>query len=544
MKSLPFLLQSLLLVGFCGCASHLATVKTKPARIPAALTGEEPLESARKDLAAVKHEQPLPSLGQDLIAAKLAYAVLEKQPEHGQARDIYNFAVARAVENVQQAKLEPWRRPTTVATEQGNFILTSPKPADSDHDPGRYDLVPADTLTIGGKFLKTRSTVIGIGAPLVALGRTENPRSRQEYSLRRIYAPITALLEFRGRRVDLELFDRFETERVSVGKYQATLGADFTAPIALGMAREHPEKLGFTRLLHPEQSTDTGRLVRLQPYDSKRIPVIFVHGLGDSPVTWAPMLNALQNDSQIRRRYQFWVYSYPSGYPYPYSAALFRQELDAVSRTFPDHKGIVLIGHSMGGLVSRLLVTDAGDKIWRYYFGKSPAETILPSESKKLFEGSFVFNHRPEIRRVIFISTPHRGSTLASNWIGRFGTKLVNIQKLGTALPPSIFSNIMVADPSAAELKHVPTSVDTLEPNDRFVREMNKFPIVSSVPFHTIEGDRGRGDAPNSSDGVVPYWSSHLDGARSELIVPSDHRAQRNPKAIAEVGRILKLHRD
>jgi pimeloyl-ACP methyl ester carboxylesterase len=522
----------------------LATVKTKPARLPTALPADEPLESARQYLTTAEHEQPLSSLGQDFLAAKIAYAVLEQRPKDGQARDVYNFAVARAVENVQQAKLEPWRRPTTVATEQGNFILTSSKPADSDHDPDRYDLIPADTLTIGGKFLKTRSTVAGIGAPLVAEGRTENPHSRKRYALHRIYAPITALLEFRGRRVDLELLDPFETERVSISKYQALLAADFTAPIALGMTREHPEKLGFTRLLHPEQSTDTGRLVRLQPYDSKRIPVIFVHGLGDSPVTWAPMVNTLQNDSQIRRRYQFWVYSYPSGYPYPYSAALFRQELDAVARTFPDHKGVVLIGHSMGGLVSRLLVTDAEDKIWRYYFGKPPATTILPSESRKLLEESLVFNHRPEIRRVIFISTPHRGSTLASNWIGRFGTKLVNIQKLGTALPPSIFSKMMVADPSAAELKHVPTSVDTLEPNDRFVREMNKFPIVSSVPFHTIEGDRGRGDAPNSSDGVVPYWSSHLNGAQSELIVPSDHRAQRNPKAIAEVCRILKLHRD
>ena len=66
----------------------------------------------------------------------------------------------------------------------------------------------------------------------------------------------------------------------------------------------------------------------------------------------------------------------------------------------------------------------------------------------------------------------------------------------------------------------------------------------TTIPFHTIEGDRGRGDAPNSSDGVVPYWSSHLDGAQSELIVPSDDRAQRNPKAIAEVSRILKLHRE
>jgi pimeloyl-ACP methyl ester carboxylesterase len=532
----------LFVVAFCGCA-HLATVKTKPARLPAEPVSNERLKPAKKYLAAAEHGQPFPALGQDLLAAKIAYGELERRPNDESARSIYNFAVARTVQNIQQANLQPWQHPTTVATDKGNYILISPKPVDLEHNPSRYDLIPTDTLTIGGKFLKTRSTVAGIGAPLVAVGRTENPHSRKRYALHRIYAPITALLEFRGRRVDLELLDPFETERVSISKYQAPLAADFTAPIALGMTREHPEKLGFTRLLHPEQSTDTGRLVRLQPYDSKRIPVILVHGLGDSPVTWAPMVNTLQNDSQIQRRYQFWVYSYPTGYPYPYSAALFRQELDAVARTFPDHEKVVLIGHSMGGLVSRLLVTDAGDKIWRYYFGKPPATTILPSESRKLLEESFIFNHRPEIRRVIFISTPHRGSTLASNWIGRFGTKLVNIQKLGTALPPSIFSKIMVADPGAAELKRVPTSVDTLEPNDRFVREMNKFPIVSSVPFHTIEGDRGRGNAPNSTDGVVPYWSSHLDGAQSELIVPSDHRAQRNPKAIAEVSRILKLHR-
>jgi hypothetical protein len=100
----------------------------------------------------------------------------------------------------------------------------------------------------------------------------------------------------------------------------------------------------------------------------------------------------------------------------------------------------------------------------------------------------------------------------------------------------------MVPNLSATELKRIPTSVDTLSPKDRFVREINKFPIAADIPFHTIEGNRGRGDEPNSSDGVVPYWSSHLDGAQSELIVPSDHRAHRNPIAIAEVSRILKLH--
>jgi hypothetical protein len=71
---------------------------------------------------------------------------------------------------------------------------------------------------------------------------------------------------------------------------------------------------------------------------------------------------------------------------------------------------------------------------------------------------------------------------------------------------------------------------------------VNKLPIASGVPYHSIIGDRGKGDTPKSSDGVVPYWSSHLDGAQSELIVPSDHLALRNTEAIKEVERILRTY--
>jgi hypothetical protein len=99
---------------------------------------------------------------------------------------------------------------------------------------------------------------------------------------------------------------------------------------------------------------------------------------------------------------------------------------------------------------------------------------------------------------------------------------------------------LLVSDPAARTLNRMPNSVDTLEPNDRFVLAVNKLPVAPGVPYHSIIGDRGHGDTPNSSDGVVPYWSSHLDGAESEKIVPSNHSAPRNPEAIAEVIRILK----
>jgi hypothetical protein len=97
-------------------------------------------------------------------------------------------------------------------------------------------------------------------------------------------------------------------------------------------------------------------------------------------------------------------------------------------------------------------------------------------------------------------------------------------------------------DPAALQLKRFPNSVDTLAPNNRFVVAINKIPITPGIPYYSIVGDRGRGDTPNSSDGVVAYWSSHLDGARSEFIAPCNHGSPQNPKAIAEVHRLLKLY--
>ena len=532
---------ALVLFGLCGCASHLATVKTIPARLPTGLPAGEPLDSATRYLAAAEHEQALPALGHDLLAVKISEGVLERQPKNESARSIYNFAVARVVHDVDRTDLEPWRHPITVPTDQGGYTLVSPKPVDAEHDPSRYDLFPTDTLKIGGKFFKTYSTVSGLGAPIAVVGRTESPHFRRQYKFRRVYAPITAIVRFSDHQAHLEFIDPLKTERITLNKQVFPLAADFDAPTALLIARERPERLGLSRLMNPGAYADTAMLCRLQQFDPARTPVIFVHGLQETGASWAPMIDSLRDDPWIRQHYQFWFFSYPSGYPYPYAAALLRQDLDGIRRVFPNHKRIVLIGHSMGGMICRLMITDAGDKIWRNFFATPPAKTPLASDTRKLLEEVLVFNHRPEVQRVIFISTPHRGSELATNWIGRIGAALVRTPRLFTSIYAST-KPILIADPAARPLNRMPNSVDTLEPNDRFVEAVNKLPITPGIPYHSIMGDRGRGDTPNSSDGVVPYWSSHLQGARSELIVNSDHGSQYNPQAIREVERILKVN--
>jgi pimeloyl-ACP methyl ester carboxylesterase len=538
MRSWKNIAFALSIFGWSGCA-HLATVKETRARLPTATASDQQLRVAKAYLSAAEREQPLTALANDLSAAKLSLQVLDQRPGDSSAQRIYNFSVARAVQNIELANLQPWRRASNVSFNHGSFLLTTPPPIDQEHDPSRYDLFPTDSLKIGGQFFKTRAPVSGIGAPLVAVARKENLQFREQFKLRRVYAPVTAVIKFLNNRADLEFVDPMRTERVSIGNRTFPLAVDLSASTAMLIAQERPERLGVSRVLNPQKYADTARLAQLQQYDPNRTPVIFVHGLQETGASWAPMVDSLRNDPSIREHYQFWFFSYPSGYPYPYSAALFRQDLDGINRAFPNHKRVVLIGHSMGGMICRLMITDTGDKIWRDFFATPPAKTPLAPDTRKLLEESLVFHHRPDVQRAVFISTPHRGSKFASGWIGRIGAALVRTPRLFTSVYTST-KPLLVSDPAARTLKRMPNSVDTLEPNDRFVQAVDKLPITRGIPYHSIMGDRGRGDTPNSSDGIVPYWSSHLDGAKSELVVNSDHGAQYNQQAIREVERILK----
>jgi hypothetical protein len=163
----------------------------------------------------------------------------------------------------------------------------------------------------------------------------------------------------------------------------------------------------------------------------------------------------------------------------------------------------------------------------------------LSPKNRKILSEALIFKHRPEIGRVIFIAAPLRGSDLARNPLGRIASSLVRAPST-LLLAGNEVLKTNTLNSSDLQLKRIPNSVDTLAPNNRFVKAINTIPITPGIPYHTIIGDRGRGDSPNSSDGVVPYWSSHMDGAKSELIVPSGHGAHQNPQAIAEVLRILK----
>ncbi len=522
------------------CAQIAAVSEKHPGKLPAGVDQTQIAAQAINRGLAVENKQPLIALGEYAAATRQSLTRLDRNPKDVQALRGYNFAIARMFGVIRDAKLDPWTHPLRVGT-NGELTLTWKRDSNPEKNLALYRLIPTDELTIKGTYVNERVTKDGIGAPLVAERTLTLEEASRLFCPPYIFYSVTATAQFEGSRCIISMNDPLAAETVRVDGHAYPLAADFTASYALLLAKEKPQKLGIVRLLRPEQYANTFRVARLEPYDPNKRVLLVIHGLMDTPVTWVPMLNEMRADPFMRRNYQFWFYSYPSGYPYPYSAMVLRKELDGIERKFPLRKKMVVVGHSMGGCISRTLVTDAGNKLWMQAFGKPPAEVNLPHDSKHLLEDALIFKHRPEIGRVIFMSTPHRGSELATNWIGRLGARLVRAPGKLLSLQP-VVQQATATDPAALQLKRIPNSIDTLAPNNRFVMAINQIPITRGIPYHSIVGDRGRGDTPKSSDGVVAYWSSHLDGAKSEFIAPCNHGSPQNPQAIAEVHRILKIN--
>lgn len=532
-----------------GACAPLAEVRpTKPA-----LTGERAttpeLRRAEDAITAgqeLQRADPKKAIGYFLRGVELAAKELQKRPSDNLALRDYDFALCRVFSVIRNTQLEPWPRPLHVpAPDQGEYVVTQGSTTNPLWKPEDFDLIPADELQVRGRFVVPRVTRNGAGAALIAVRVPQAPEIRKAFVPPRVYLAVTAVAHFRETKCEIDFIDPLSVETTRLSGRTLPSQADFTAPLALGLARERPEKFGVSALLNPEKFANKTGLIQVQPYDPHKVPVLLVHGLQSTPVAWAPMVNAFWADPVIRRNYQVWVFGYPSGYPIPYSAALLRRQLERLDQTYPNHRRIILVGHSMGGILSRLMISNSGgDKLWRSFFGKSPAETSLSPTSNALVKEALIFRARPDVARVVFISTPHRGSMIAQGPIGRLASSLIHKPVQFVRLSPEIFQQVTIQqrDPGVMKLKRMPNSIDTLSPNDAFVKAMNNLPLAKGIPYHSIIGDRGRGDTPNSSDGVVPYWSSHLEGAASEKIVSSNHSANENAQTIAEVVRILKQH--
>ncbi len=387
------------------------------------------------------------------------------------------------------------------------------------------------------KLIKKANIQEGVGGALVGV-RIINP-PEQFAPAKGITAPVTATLDFHATDATLALRRPRKQPTASVEGKTRPLAANFSAPISYYQPPGNLLVIGLLGGLRSNRYMDKTGLYFLQPYDPDRIPLVFVHGLISTPFDWAQTINGLQADPEIRKHYQFWVFGYPTGNPILYSALRLREELAKADKLYPNHRPYVVVGHSMGGMLTRMQVITVTKPMWEKSLGETAKSIFRENSSDSLLVRATTFQANPRIKRVVFICTPHRGSEMASSGLGRFGTSLI-------ALPLNIASAMTDALTSAELVKltgsgkRLPNSITGLKPSNPALPIVNEAQI--SVPYHSIIGDRGKDHCPDCTDGVVPYWSSHLDGAQSEVIVPGPHGACQLPQTIAELDRILRLH--
>ncbi len=346
--------------------------------------------------------------------------------------------------------------------------------------------------------------------------------------------PITAVMTFGPktspdghRRVSITGYDPTYISKVKLGQTEYPLAADFTAPIVEQTNDINEVKVALTGLVHPGHIDS--KLIMLEPYDPQRIPVLLVHGLNSHPRMWRDVLNDLRADPQLRGKYQYMLFYYPTGWPIAYSSMRLREELSAWEAAVGTPKKMVLIGHSMGGLLSRMQVIAPGRTLWDAQWSRRADHLFGLLASENLVKRMLLFQANPGIGREIYICTPHRGSKLADLSLTSL---LIRVFRL-----PSTITKAFIDLPGNLAERGQLTSVANLSPSNPLYNALAELPIP--IPHHSIIGNHGRGPDSSSSDGVVPYWSSHLESAESELVVPDNHGAYDDPRAIAEMRRIL-----
>lgn len=431
-----------------------------------------------------------------------------------------------------------------------------------DNKPLTFERIrPAELIELFG--FTYRMALPGFGVPLVGIRHiteTTPPRiipginrfagdHQTSFHLARgTFTPITAVPTFANDTFTIELLNPKQTLTTLTPAGRAPLAADFTAPIALFFDRLNDLALGIRGLLRVDRQMAYAGLYMLEPYDPDRIPVVMVHGLSSSPLIWRNLINDLTLDPVIRRNYQFWVVYYPSGIPTMASAFFLRDRLAAVRETFDPagkhraSRDLVSTGHSMGGVITRMNATQIGDRLWQTISDVPFEQVNLTPEDRALIKPRLFWEPIPQLRRSVYFSAPHRGALLADSSLANIGMRLIRFPNDIFQFQKRMLNSLTHSLSSQVSLTRLTTSIGSLSPTNPVFVALDGAPFKDDYRYHSVIGDRGRGDTPESSDGIVGYWSSHLPSAESELIVPTGHESFSHPDAIEKTRQVLRTH--
>jgi pimeloyl-ACP methyl ester carboxylesterase len=397
----------------------------------------------------------------------------------------------------------------------------------------------------------------GLGVPLIGQRVAAVRAPGDAFYPPEVSFPVTAFFRFEGTVADLggqrsgklELYNPLAVERVVVQNRAIPLETDLTTPLAYFLTRTDLEGLELRGLFRPVDLQNRTGIYLFEPYQKGKIPVVMVHGLLSSPLTWTTMFNDLRADPVLRDKYQFWFYLYPTGNPFLTAAADLRTALQRLrAEVDPRHEDrafdqMVLVGHSMGGLVSKVLTQDSGTDFWHLVSNEPFGQLRAEQETRQEFQRLFFFDEQPSVRRVIFLATPHHGSGLSPALPGMLAKRFIRLpQKMLLAAQDLAKENPNSAGKELSRYHRLPTSIDLLDPGDPALELLAARSAPQGVLYHSVVG-LSSGKVPDGSDGVVPFESAHLPSAASEVIVPADHmHVHQHPRAVLEVRRILYEH--
>jgi pimeloyl-ACP methyl ester carboxylesterase len=200
---------------------------------------------------------------------------------------------------------------------------------------------------------------------------------------------------------------------------------------------------------------------------------------------------------------------------------------------------MVVVGHSQGGLLTKLLAVDSADAFWRQV-SRKPLEALdLDDETRSMLRRSVFVEPSPFVKRVVFLATPQHGSYLAGNWLAHQVARLIAVPSDLVSIGTNLLRNReALIDPSG----RFASSVANMTPGKAFIHTLASIPIAPGIAAHSISAVKGDGPIEDGDDGVVEYRSAHIDGVESELVVRSPHSCQDDPHTIDEVRRIVLRH--
>jgi hypothetical protein len=483
-------------------------------------------------------------------------------PQFRSVCDLYNGSLEGALRIAKKrSTLKPGQSQIITTGKQKyqmNIVVRGPWRAE---DIERLEFV-SDFEIEGG--LKNQYHTYGLGVPLIAVRK---PQSNPQNPATKYYPPglsfaTTAFLrvmppaehqsQTEVRQCVLELHDPLASNDIMVNGRVTPLETDLTVP--LGYFLDSPEfkerDISTLGLLNPDKTQGLKGLFMLEPYDPQRIPVVMVHGLWSSPITWMEMFNDLRAYPEIREKYQFWFFLYPTGQPFWESSAQLRETLAEVQRDLNPHQNnlafnqMVLVGHSMGGLVSYMQSLESGEDFWRVLSDKSFQELKGDAATREKLARMVYFHPNPAVKCVVTIGTPHHGSDFATDtarWAGRalitLPEMMVQFTNTVARENPGLFRDTALLTTS--------TSIDSLSPSSPIFQALNRAQRAPGVAYYNVIGllpESFTNSFSGKGDGVVAYKNAQLADAK-EITVTSDHvSVHRNPECTLHVRRILLEH--